>query len=301
MHKVTIDATVQAKLGDLSRQFEIYDESGQRLGFYVPAPTYDPALYDWVASQFSQEELRRRGGTGRPDHRRSLATPGGVAAPGRSSSLPGYRRALADRAGPPLAGAFGHASQYLLIFNIPHLLIGPACNVGDQLPETPCRVSSAEFDKRVPQLLFVSRVHGRPSEALFIRNYSGKMVVPGDCPSPVSRFFVARLDSLPSANYASSLRVEKGTSPICANQPCGPFRQIGPVPFPRLRLRLDRTLLSEGKSVESKRIFLSEKELPTAWYNLQADLPTPLPPPLHPGTKQPLSARPIWSRFSRRR
>ena len=39
----------------------------------------------------------------------------------------------------------------------------------------------------------------------------------------------------------------------------------------------------------SKRVFLSEKEIPTAWYNLQADLPTPVPPPLHPGTQQPLS------------
>ena len=41
--------------------------------------------------------------------------------------------------------------------------------------------------------------------------------------------------------------------------------------------------------MDSKRIFLSEKEIPTAWYNLQADLPKPVPPPLHPGTKQPLS------------
>ena len=28
---------------------------------------------------------------------------------------------------------------------------------------------------------------------------------------------------------------------------------------------------------------LSEKELPTRWYNIQADFKTPLPPPLHPG------------------
>lgn len=34
---------------------------------------------------------------------------------------------------------------------------------------------------------------------------------------------------------------------------------------------------------------LSEDQMPTAWYNIQADLPTPLPPPLHPGTKQPLT------------
>jgi len=36
------------------------------------------------------------------------------------------------------------------------------------------------------------------------------------------------------------------------------------------------------------KIQLPEKEIPTRWYNIQADLPTPLDPPLHPGTHQPL-------------
>ena len=36
------------------------------------------------------------------------------------------------------------------------------------------------------------------------------------------------------------------------------------------------------------RILLNEDELPRAWYNIQADLPKPLPPPLHPGTKKPV-------------
>jgi tryptophan synthase beta chain len=40
--------------------------------------------------------------------------------------------------------------------------------------------------------------------------------------------------------------------------------------------------------MSSKRILLSENEIPSAWYNLQADLPEPLPPPLHPGTQQPI-------------
>ncbi|MFZ1936191.1 MAG: TrpB-like pyridoxal phosphate-dependent enzyme [Thermoguttaceae bacterium] len=51
--------------------------------------------------------------------------------------------------------------------------------------------------------------------------------------------------------------------------------------------------------MESKRIFLSEKELPTAWYNLQADLPTSVPPPLHPGTRQPLSAADLEPIFAK--
>ncbi|KAI9029411.1 pyridoxal-phosphate dependent TrpB-like enzyme [Hyaloraphidium curvatum] len=33
---------------------------------------------------------------------------------------------------------------------------------------------------------------------------------------------------------------------------------------------------------------LSEKDIPTTWYNIQADLPSPCPPPLHPGTHKPL-------------
>ena len=36
------------------------------------------------------------------------------------------------------------------------------------------------------------------------------------------------------------------------------------------------------------KILLQENEIPTKWYNIQADLPTPLPPPLHPGTGQPV-------------
>jgi tryptophan synthase beta chain len=37
-----------------------------------------------------------------------------------------------------------------------------------------------------------------------------------------------------------------------------------------------------------KKILLSEKDLPRAWYNVLPDLPRPLAPPLHPGTKQPI-------------
>lgn len=33
---------------------------------------------------------------------------------------------------------------------------------------------------------------------------------------------------------------------------------------------------------------MPEDQMPTAWYNIQADLPSPLPPPLHPATGQPL-------------
>ncbi len=38
-----------------------------------------------------------------------------------------------------------------------------------------------------------------------------------------------------------------------------------------------------------KKTFLSEEFMPTQWYNLNADFPTPMPPPLHPGTGEPPS------------
>ncbi len=36
------------------------------------------------------------------------------------------------------------------------------------------------------------------------------------------------------------------------------------------------------------KITLPESQIPTHFYNIAADLPTPLPPPLHPGTRQPI-------------
>jgi tryptophan synthase beta chain len=42
---------------------------------------------------------------------------------------------------------------------------------------------------------------------------------------------------------------------------------------------------------------LPESEIPTHWYNIVADLPTAPPPPLHPGTKQPLQAEDLTPLF----
>ncbi|MDO8275304.1 MAG: pyridoxal-phosphate dependent enzyme, partial [Serpentinimonas sp.] len=36
------------------------------------------------------------------------------------------------------------------------------------------------------------------------------------------------------------------------------------------------------------KYLLDESQMPRTWYNLQADLPQPLPPVLHPGTLQPI-------------
>lgn len=37
------------------------------------------------------------------------------------------------------------------------------------------------------------------------------------------------------------------------------------------------------------KVVLSDDEIPKQWYNIQADMPSPLQPPLHPGTHQPVT------------
>ena len=45
------------------------------------------------------------------------------------------------------------------------------------------------------------------------------------------------------------------------------------------------------------KYLLDEKDIPTRWYNIQADLKTPLPPPLHPGTGQPIGPQDLAPLF----
>jgi len=40
--------------------------------------------------------------------------------------------------------------------------------------------------------------------------------------------------------------------------------------------------------MDVKKIFLPESEMPRQWYNIMADMPTPMEPPLHPGTGEPV-------------
>ncbi|MBQ9285733.1 MAG: TrpB-like pyridoxal phosphate-dependent enzyme [Bacteroidaceae bacterium] len=51
-------------------------------------------------------------------------------------------------------------------------------------------------------------------------------------------------------------------------------------------------------SNRQKRFFLPESEIPTQWYNIQADMPNKPLPPLHPGTKQPLKAEDLFPIFA---
>ena len=47
----------------------------------------------------------------------------------------------------------------------------------------------------------------------------------------------------------------------------------------------------------ANRIQLDERELPQRWYNIQADLPFPGSPPLHPATKQPVGPQDLAPLF----
>ncbi len=50
-----------------------------------------------------------------------------------------------------------------------------------------------------------------------------------------------------------------------------------------------KTPIIQGKMMsESVKYLLPEDRIPKAWYNIAADLPSPPPPPLHPGTGQPI-------------
>ncbi len=40
--------------------------------------------------------------------------------------------------------------------------------------------------------------------------------------------------------------------------------------------------------MEETKVVLADREIPKQWYNIQADLPKPMSPPLHPGTGKPV-------------
>lgn len=46
-----------------------------------------------------------------------------------------------------------------------------------------------------------------------------------------------------------------------------------------------------------KKVLLTEKEMPQQWYNIQADMPNPMLPPLHPATKEPIGPQDLAPLF----
>jgi tryptophan synthase beta chain len=50
--------------------------------------------------------------------------------------------------------------------------------------------------------------------------------------------------------------------------------------------------------MRQRKIMLQENDIPTHYYNIQADLPNPLEPDLHPGTKQPVGPQDLSPLFA---
>src|SRR5713101_426588 len=50
---------------------------------------------------------------------------------------------------------------------------------------------------------------------------------------------------------------------------------------------------------KERATFLKQDEIPTSWYNIQADLPERLPPPLDPGTHNPMPPEPLFRIFAK--
>lgn len=48
---------------------------------------------------------------------------------------------------------------------------------------------------------------------------------------------------------------------------------------------------------QNTRFTLPQSEIPTQWYNILPDYPEPLPPPLHPGTRQPIGPEAMLAIF----
>lgn len=51
--------------------------------------------------------------------------------------------------------------------------------------------------------------------------------------------------------------------------------------------------------MESKKFILQESDIPTAWYNVMADMPTKPHPMLNPATREPLKAEDLYGLFSK--
>jgi hypothetical protein len=59
MRKITLDADLRAKLGELTGEIALCDESGQPVA-YVVEPQFREMLYDLVADMFDDEEIEAR-------------------------------------------------------------------------------------------------------------------------------------------------------------------------------------------------------------------------------------------------
>ncbi len=55
--------------------------------------------------------------------------------------------------------------------------------------------------------------------------------------------------------------------------------------------------MAVDETVRQHKFLLDESQMPTAWYNIIPDLPEPPPPPLHPGTHEPVGPEDLMPLF----
>ncbi|MFQ5851538.1 MAG: TrpB-like pyridoxal phosphate-dependent enzyme [Candidatus Binatia bacterium] len=64
-----------------------------------------------------------------------------------------------------------------------------------------------------------------------------------------------------------------------------------------MSMRNKAFLNQKAAETDRAKYTLDEKDLPTQWYNIQADLKTPAPPVMHPGTGQPIGPQDLAPLF----
>ena len=59
MTRATLPNSVLAQLPELNSQFELCNEEGQTLGFFLPPELHREYMYAWAKAQFTGEESER--------------------------------------------------------------------------------------------------------------------------------------------------------------------------------------------------------------------------------------------------
>lgn len=59
MKRIIVDRSLRSKLDNLDSRLELCDESGEILGYFVPASEQQRLLYAWARAEFTDEEIER--------------------------------------------------------------------------------------------------------------------------------------------------------------------------------------------------------------------------------------------------
>jgi hypothetical protein len=59
MGKIIVDDSLRSKLNGLDQELEFCDETGRKLGQFLPTEQYRALLNAWASAVFSEEELKR--------------------------------------------------------------------------------------------------------------------------------------------------------------------------------------------------------------------------------------------------